>query len=260
MKDRQEKYHQLQDLQAIMKRLRSPDGCPWDRAQNHKTLCSSLLEETYEVLERIEEDDMEGLCEELGDLLLQVIFHARLAEEREAFSIQDVIHGICAKLIRRHPHVYLQQGEKDVEGAVKSWARIKQEEKGPAASILQDVSSKQPALMWAFEIQKKAAGVGFDWEDIMGAWEKFKEEVEEMEEEIPEGDDLEEELGDLFFSLVNVSRFLKLSPELVLRKAVNKFIQRFLLVEREVKKKEQEWDRVPLMELEEYWEQAKKKR
>lgn len=257
MENKQDTNYGLQDLRRIMERLRSPDGCPWDRVQDHKSLRSSLLEETYEVLDGIEEDDMGGLCEELGDLLLQIIFHAHLAEEKGQFSLEDVVNGICTKLIRRHPHVFVEQREEDVEGVLKTWARIKQEEKGASSSILQDVSSRQPALMWAFEVQKKAAGVGFDWEDVMGAWEKLKEEIEEMEEEIPEGDNVEEELGDLFFSLVNVSRLLKLSPEVILQQAVKKFIQRFQVVEEEVLKKEKEWDDIPLEQLENYWEKAK---
>lgn len=259
--------YDLHDLKRIMSYLRGPEGCPWDRIQNHQTLRSSLIEEAYEVLERIEDEDMVGLCEELGDLLLQVVFHARLAEEAGLFTLDDVIHGISSKLIRRHPHVFKDGKAESVGDVLKTWAQIKREEKGEegregSPSLLEDVSSRQPSLMWAQEAQKKAAAVGFDWDSIEGAWEKLKEEVEELERELEQreerGLELEEELGDLFFSLVNVSRFLHLSSEMALRQAVKKFIKRFGFVERQVQELEDEWDKIPLIQLEEYWQEAKK--
>lgn len=264
----EDKIYNLHDLKEIMEHLRGPEGCPWDRVQNHQTLRPSLLEETYEVLERIEEEDMEGLCEELGDLLLQIIFHAHLAEEEGAFTLEDVIHGISSKLIRRHPHVFKDATGESVEEVLKTWAQIKKEEKErekgkeETASLLEDVSSRQPALMWAHEVQKKAANVGFDWDSLEGAWDKLKEEIEELERELIEreerGRELEEELGDLFFSLVNVSRFLHLSPEIALGQAVKKFVKRFGFVERKVLELHGEWEKIPLTQLEEYWQKAKK--
>lgn len=254
----EDNYYSLKDLLRIMAQLRGEGGCPWDKKQDHKSLLPSLLEETYEVLERIEGGDMPGLCEELGDLLLQIVFHAHLAQERREFSFHDVIHGICSKLIRRHPHVFQDKSIGNVDAALRTWDQIKKEEKGQRISILKDVSSKQPALMWALEVQKKAASVGFDWETVEGAWEKLKEELLELQLELEKGEALEEELGDLFFSLVNVSRFLHLSPEITLRQAVKKFIQRFDYVEGQVMEKEDDWDKVPLTRLEEYWQKAKK--
>lgn len=258
----QEEVYNLEDLRWIMRTLRGPEGCPWDRVQNYKTLCSSLIEEAYEVLERIEEDDKSGLCEELGDLLLQIVFHASLAEEEGEFTLDDVIHGISEKLLRRHPHVFQDESAKDVGEVLKTWAQIKEkekEEKGESSSILANVNSRQPSLMWAWEVQKKAAAVGFDWDSIEGAWEKLKEELGELERELTKKEKLEEELGDLFFSLVNVSRFLNLSPEMALRQAVKKFVQRFGFVESEVRHQGEEWESIPLDQLEEYWQEAKKK-
>ncbi len=249
-----------QDLKRIMEILRSPEGCPWDREQSAQSLTPSLLEEAYEVLEEIEAGSKEGLCEELGDLLLQVFFQAQIAEEDEDFSLEEVVDGICRKLIRRHPHVF-SSAEKN-KGLNWSQIKARERDKEGCESILAAVYSRQPALMWAEEIQKKAAEVGFDWKDFRGAWSKFKEEVAEMESLLKSGTDnedrLQEELGDLFFALVNVSRFLKLSPEMTLRQAVIKFINRFNYIEARVTEEEDDWEDLSLALLEDYWQEAKR--
>ncbi len=250
----------LEPLTDIMARLRAPDGCPWDILQTHASLRSNLVEEVYEVIEAIDLEDDELLCEELGDLLLQIIFHARMAEESGSFSMQDVIDGICSKLIRRHPHVFGQISVRDAGEVILNWEQIKKEEKKERKSLLDGVPKDLPALMGACKLQQKAAKAGFDWDDIEPVWGKLDEEIAELKQAIQQQDSghTEEELGDVLFSVVNLARFLKVDAETALRLTNGKFKQRFSHVEARVKASGHSWNEFTLEELDAFWEEAKR--
>ncbi len=225
----------LDELVGIMARLRSPEGCPWDMKQDHKTLLPYLIEEAYEVLDAVESDDLGLLEEELGDLLLQIVFHAQIAEESGEFEIRDVVRGICEKMIRRHPHVFSDVIAETPEAVLVNWEAIKKEEKeetGQHASMHR-IPRQLPALMRSYKVQQKAAEVGFDWDSVDGALEKVQEEYRETVELLNSGDQLgiEEEIGDLLFAVVNVARFLKVSPEQALNRTTEKFMKRYKYVE-----------------------------
>jgi len=249
----------FEGLVEVLAKLRGPDGCPWDRQQTHESLKRYLIEETYEVIEAIEEGDMNKLKEELGDLLLQVIFHARVAEEQGKFDIMEVIEEIKEKLIRRHPHVFGTLAVRNVSEVNRNWERIKKEEKGDRP--LFDVPRSLPALLRAEKIQKKAAGVGFDWPDINGVWDKIEEELRELKAAVSRGsfDQRVSELGDLLFSVVNLSRFLKIDPEEALSKTVNKFIDKFNYVEKRLKAEGKNPQEASLEEMDKFWNESKKK-
>jgi MazG family protein len=219
--------NELYRLVDVMKRLRSPGGCPWDREQTHESLKPYLLEEAYEVLSAIDMHDDEELKEELGDLLLQIVFHAQLADEENRFSIDDVAESIVKKLIRRHPHVFSEVKVNGSEEVLQNWEKIKKDE--GKKSALDGVPPTLPALLKARRVQEKAKRVGFDWDNAEGAFEKVVEEVNELKKAIVEGKkgSVEEELGDLLFSIVNVSRFLDVDAEDALRKTIHKFMVRF---------------------------------
>lgn len=250
------------DLIGIMEILRSPDGCPWDREQTHESLKPSLIEESYEVLDAIDKGDLYELEEELGDVLLQVVFHAVIAEENGYFNIHDVTTGICEKLLRRHPHVF---GEVSVDGSddvVVNWEAIKKEEKQESMHVesMERIPKGLPALMRAYKIQKKAADVGFDWDHIKDAIAKIHEELDEFLE-IYESEDLDrisEELGDLIFAVVNVCRFLKIRPEVALSHTNEKFLRRFRYVEEKALEKGKILNNMSLSEMDNLWNSAKK--
>ena len=250
----------LSPLVDLMKILRAPGGCPWDIKQTHKSLRRNLIEEVYEVLEAIDLEDSELLCEELGDLLLQVVFHARMAEESGTFSMQDVVDGITAKLIRRHPHIFGDVQAADAGAVMLNWEAIKKREKPERTSALDGVPKGLPALMSAEKLQKKASKVGFDWQDILPVWAKVTEELEELQEAVTrqEPSAILEELGDVLFSLVNLARFLSVDPELALMKTNRKFTSRFSYVEQRVKLSGRNWNDFQLAELDRFWEEAKK--
>ncbi|MEW6623725.1 MAG: nucleoside triphosphate pyrophosphohydrolase [Bacillota bacterium] len=252
--------YSFEDFLGIMDKLRSPTGCPWDRKQTHQSLKKFLLEETYEVLEAIDEENMHKLLEELGDLLLQVVFHAQLASEKGVFDVYDVIHEISSKLLRRHPHVFGSMYLKTSGEVELTWEKIKAEEKNNK-SVLDGVLKVFPALSRAEKLQKKAARVGFDWPDITGPWEKVQEEIDELKKacQSRQNDKISEEMGDLLFALVNVCRFLNIDPEESLQKANNKFIKRFLYVEEQIKEKNLQWGELNLQNMDILWEEAKKK-
>ncbi len=249
-----ERYN-FEDLKRIMSELRQK--CPWDRKQTHESLKKYLIEEAYEVLEAIDNKDWEALKEELGDLLLQPVFHAKLAEEKGLFNIDDVVDHLCKKLIERHPHVFGEEEAKTAEEVLKNWERRKAEKR---KSVLDGVPKALPALLRAYKLQKKAAAVGFDWKDIKDVEDKVKEEWREFWEAYKSGnlEKIEHELGDLLFALVNLARFLKIDPEEALQKANNRFIKRFSYVEKKVKESGKPWSEHTLEELDRYWEEAKK--
>lgn len=249
----------LSPLEDVIKTLRSPGGCPWDIVQTHKSLRRNLIEEVYEVIEAIDLEDKDLLCEELGDLLMQIVFHARMAEEANLFSMQDVINGITEKLIRRHPHVFGDINVKDADEVLTNWEAIKRAEKKDRKSVLDGVPKDLPSLMSAYKLQHKAAKVGFDWPDIDPVWDKLREEVEELEEATVDAtpERIEEELGDVLFTIVNLARFLKIDPEIALTKANRKFKHRFSYIENKVKEKQQKWEQLSLLDLDDLWQEAK---
>ncbi len=251
----------LERLMDIMEVLRSEKGCPWDREQTHDSLKRYLIEETYEYLEVVDLDDKRRMCEELGDILLQVVFHAQIAAENGHFNIGDVINGICDKMIHRHPHVFGDVSANTSSEVLKNWEEIKKKEKGNPnqTSVLQDVPINLPALMRSYKVQQKAAQVGFDWENTSYVFAKIREEIDELEAEYKKSDrtGIDEELGDVLFSVVNLSRFLKVQPELSLSAATIKFINRFEYVERRASELDRKLNEMELSEMDALWEEAK---
>ena len=242
-------------LFEVMKKVR--ENCPWDKKQDHNSLMQYLIEETYEVVEAIEQKDDENLKEELGDLLIQIIFHSLLAQEKSKFSMEDVMNSISEKLIRRHPHVFSDKVVSGEEEVLHNWEKIKISE--GKKSVLQGVPKSLPALLKALRIQTKASRVGFDWEIYEDVMEKVEEEFEELKEasKSKDNDKIEEELGDLLFSIVNISRFLKINPEDALRRTINKFIKRFTLIEQEITKQGKKLEDASLEEMDKIWEKSK---
>ena len=243
-----------------MEKLRSPGGCPWDRKQTHRSLLPYLIEETYEVVDAVEKGDDRELREELGDLLLQVVFHSQIAKERGAFTIDDVVDSIAKKLIHRHPHVFGEREDiKTAEDVNREWEKLKEKEGKVKESILDGVPRSMPALERAYKLQKKAAKVGFDWKDFEGIKEKLIEELSEIEEELKKGnrEKIEEEVGDLLFMAVNLARFLGVHPEVALRKANEKFEKRFRYMEKRAKEEGKDLREMSLDEMESLWQEAK---
>ena len=250
----------LDPVVDVMARLRSPDGCPWDIEQTHSTLRRYIIEEVYEVLEAIDEKDPAHLCEELGDLLLQIVFHARMAEESGDFSMQDVVDTVTEKLIRRHPHVFGDISVRDAAEVIVNWDAIKRREKTvKPTSALDGVPKGLPALLRANKLQLKAAKVGFDWDDIAPVWAKVAEELEELREAETIGDKtkIEDELGDVIFAVVNLGRFLGVEAEVALNGTNNKFVRRFQQVEASVRSRGLKWKELDLAAMDEMWEAAK---
>ncbi|MCY9592429.1 MazG family protein [Paenibacillus chitinolyticus] len=256
----------LERLHEIVAILRSPEGCPWDREQTHASLRKNLIEEAYEVLETIDEDDPDHMCEELGDLLLQVMLHSQMEEETGAFTVYDVIAGLNEKLIRRHPHVFGTEGAENAEEALANWQQMKDEEKrrkgiDPSKqSALAGVPKDLPALMKALKLQKKAAVVGFDWSEVGEVIAKITEELGEVQEAMENGAAAErlDELGDLLFAVVNLSRFLKIDPEEALASTNRKFVRRFQYIEERLEARGKSLAEADLAEMEELWQEAKK--
>ncbi len=240
-----------------MARLRGREGCPWDREQTHETLKQYLLEEAYEVLESIDHKDSAALREELGDLLLQSVFHAQIAAESGAFNIYDVLETINEKLIRRHPHVFGDTVIHTAEEQKIHWEKIKKHE--GKKSVIDGVPKQAPALLRAYRIQQKAATVGFDWEKKEQVWDKVREEIDELHEAINSEDQeaVAEEFGDLLFALVNLSRFLRVHPEEALRRAIEKFIVRFQRVETRYAENGKRMQDATLEEMDAVWNEIK---
>ena len=251
------------ELLNIMKTLREENGCPWDRKQNHSTLKPYLIEEAYELIEAIDKSDDKAIAEELGDVLLQVVFHARVAEDEGRFRMEDVLSIIIEKLKRRHPHVY---GDVKVNGAdevIKNWEEIKRKEKREkkGKSVLDGFPQNLPALLKAKRIQEKVSRVGFDWNSVDGAMAKVEEELEEFKQAVSSQDaeHMEEELGDLLFAVSNVARFIERCPEDALRKTINKFERRFRYIEKELNKRNIRLEDASLEEMDKLWEEYKSK-
>lgn len=242
--------------------------CPWDRVQTHESLRQGMLEEAYEVVEAINNKDADNLREELGDVLLQIVFHANLAEEAQKFDLKDVINEECEKMIRRHPHVFLQEtrnnSAKSIDKVLEKWENIKVKEKQEESytSRLERVPKALPALTRAFKVQKKAADAGFDWDDVSEAFLKVDEERAELMQQYEENPKLQqrlaEELGDLLFSCVNVARFLGVDPESALNYTVNKFVRRFSYIEKKAVAAGENLEDMSLAEMDKLWEEAKK--
>ncbi|QZY54735.1 nucleoside triphosphate pyrophosphohydrolase [Crassaminicella profunda] len=261
MGDNTLKVYTLNDLIKIMKRLRGKDGCPWDREQTYDSLKPYVIEEAYEVLEALEEKDMLLLQEELGDLLLQVVFHSVIASEFGDFHISDVLTGICKKLIERHPHVFAELHVDGTRQVLKNWEEIKRKEKNEKTytESLKRIPKSLPALMKSYKVQEKAAKVGFDWDHVEDAIEKVREELEELLEvyNTEEYDKIKEELGDLIFAVVNVARFLKVDPEIALNGTIKKFINRFEFIEMNAKENGKILEEMSLDEMDKLWNMAK---
>ena len=255
-----EKY-EFSDLLEIMKILRSEDGCPWDREQTHQSLKKYLIEETYEVLEAIDLNDKDKIAEELGDLLLQIVFHAQIGVEEKTFDITDIINWICRKMILRHTHVFGDEKAETAEDVLQNWEAIKKKEKGVESQtqVLKDVPANLPALMRSYKVQQKAAQVGFDWDNIDDVFKKVDEEINELRDVYTSKnmERITDEMGDVFFAIVNLSRFLKVQPELALTGTINKFIQRFEYIERESAKAGKKLEEMTLTEMDELWNKAK---
>ena len=268
---------EFERLTKIIAQLRAPEGCPWDREQTHASLRASLIEETAETLDAIERADDMDLREELGDLLMQPIFHAQIADEENRFDLADVLHEICEKLVRRHPHVFGSAHVENTAGVLANWDAIKQQEKADKAaqntnqnphraldfaaldSVLSNVPPELPALSMAMKVSKKAAKVGFEWENMGGVLEKMREEIDELQAEIAieNRERAGEELGDLLFTIVNVARWQKIDPELALRDTVRRFTSRFQAMEKDAQTQGLKLESLSPQEWDALWNAAK---
>ena len=257
---RKDKYS-MDDLLEIMKILRAPGGCPWDREQTHQSIRNCFIEETYEAVEAIDTEDPVLLQEELGDVLLQVVFHAQIEAEAGRFTMDDVADGVCKKMIYRHPHVFGTAEAKTSEDVLANWDALKQKEKHQKSTTdaLESVARSLPGLIRAEKVQHKAAKVGFDWDDVSGALEKVREETAEVARAVAGDGDPSEELGDLLFAAVNVARFLKTDPEEAISRTTDKFIRRFAQVEQAARDAGKDLADMSLAEMDALWDAAKQK-
>ena len=249
---------QFAALVDIIARLRAPDGCPWDRRQTHRSLREHLLAECYEVLETLDEGDNERLRGELGDLLLQIVLHARIAAEAGEFELDDVIRDINEKLIYRHPHVFGSGKADNAEEVAVNWEALKKEERDEGASMLDGVPREMPALSYSMDVQKRVARVGFDWADVDGVIEKLAEEVSELKQ-VENQEQREQEFGDLFFTLVNIARRLGVDSEAALREANKKFYRRFSCMEELCRQRGLNFADLAFEQQNELWEEAKRR-
>lgn len=262
VRDEEILFKEFDKLRQVIADLRGPNGCPWDKKQTHSSLKKYLIEEAYELIEAIGHDDLDHMIEELGDVLLQVMLHAQIGEDDGYFSINDVIESITAKMIRRHPHVFGSVEVDGVEDVLSNWNEIKSQEKSAQAdeSLLDFIGLSQPSMLRAYELQKCAAKVGFDWQEIEPVWEKVMEELQEFKAEV-NGQALTEnamkEFGDLMFAMINLARFYKINPEEALLATNQKFTDRFRHVEKRVKESGKEFAQHTLEELDKYWDEAK---
>ena len=255
MKD---KYN-VNDLVRIMEILRAPNGCMWDQAQDHHSIRQNFIEETYEACEAIDDNDTDHLKEELGDVLLQVVFHTQMEKEKGVFDLNDVADGVCKKLIFRHPHIFGDVKVGSTDEILSNWDDLKRKEKKQETdtSTLESVSKSLPSLIRARKLQKKAAKVGFDWPDVSGALDKVEEELAEVRAAIGGNGDIEEEIGDLIFAVTNVSRFVKVDSERAAEKTCNKFVRRFADMEKQAAAEGKNLSDLTLSELDALWDKAK---
>ena len=265
----------FEKLAALQARLRGPNGCPWDREQSHSSLRTYLIEEAYEVLDALESGDDSKFAEEMGDLLLQIVFHSQIAREERRFTISDVIREVHEKMVRRHPHVFGEKRAKDAAEVLKNWEQIKSEErrekgttrepadggrKESPESLLSGVPRDLPAALEGFQLTRRAARIGFDWEDVEGIFEKIREEGAELRHALATGDQakIEDEIGDLLFVAVNLARFVRVDPEIALKKANGKFARRFRAMERLARESGHALAEVSRPKMEAFWETAKR--
>ncbi|MCM1365392.1 MAG: nucleoside triphosphate pyrophosphohydrolase [Faecalibacterium sp.] len=253
--------YSFDDLVEIMAILRAPGGCPWDAEQTHESIKKSFIEETYEVIEAINKKDKDLLCEELGDAMLQVVFHAQMEREIGSFDINDVCDGICKKLIERHPHVFASVKVNGSDEVLDNWDTIKRKSKGQKTqgSSMEKIPKELPALMRAQKIQSKAKKDGFDWSEIDGAYDALYSEIEELKVAVKSQniDDITDEMGDVLFSAVNISRFLDVDAEEALTASNDKFISRYLIVEKLAKERNINMKETSIEELDKLWNEAK---
>lgn len=257
-------YREFSSFRRVIKELRGPNGCPWDKKQTHQSLKQYMIEECYELLEAIDEEDDEHIVEELGDVMLQVLLHAQIGEDAGWFSIDDVIYGITEKMIRRHPHVFGDTKADDEAAVLENWEKIKKQEKPDRKKLLLDYVPKTlPALSRAYQLQKIAAKAGFDWEDVGDIWDKVDEEVKEFLKEsdasLSDTRKMKEEFGDVLFALINVGRFYKIEPEEALAMTNHKFYNRFSYMEKRTNQSEKNLKDLTLEEMDQLWDEAKKK-
>lgn len=252
--------YDVKPITDVMNTLLGENGCPWDKEQTHESLRKNLLEEAHEVVEAIDCNDMEHLKEELGDVLLQVVFHARLAEQEGHFNFNDVVIAITEKMIRRHPHIFADVQADNAEAVLTNWEEIKKKEKAgkpEEQSVMSKLPPTLPALMKAEKVQQKAHRVGFDWDDIEGPKAKIVEELGEIDAAMAGSGDVEEEVGDLLFSAVNLARFAKVDPEQALNRSVQKFTDRFRAMEAKIMLDKKDFSQYTLKELDEIWDICK---
>ena len=253
--------YSTEDLVKIVAMLRAEDGCPWDKVQTHETIRNNFIEEVYEVCDAIDKKDKDALCEELGDVLLQVVFHTQMEQEKGGFDLNDVADGICKKLILRHPHIFADVEADTEEKVLDNWDKIKMEEKGQQSytDTLKSVPAAFPALMRAAKVQKRAGKANFDWDNVYDPLLKIGEELAELEESIEDGCacHIAEELGDLLFAVVNVSRFVKVDAEQALQSATDKFVKRFEKVENVCRERGIDMKSSTLEELDAIWDKIK---
>lgn len=255
----QKERYNFNDLLRIMEILRAPDGCMWDREQDHASIRRNFIEETYEVCEAIDEQDTEHLKEELGDVLLQVVFHTQMEKEKGTFDINDVSDGICKKLIYRHPHIFGDVQVSSSEEILSNWDDLKRKEKHQETDTdaLASVAKSLPGLIRAEKLQKKAAKVGFDWPDVSGALDKVSEELDEVRSAIGGNGDIEEEIGDLLFAVVNVARHCKVDAERAAEKTCSKFVRRFAYMDKAAREENKALSGLTLEEMDALWDKSK---
>ena len=248
-----------EDFLEIMKLLRSPGGCPWDAEQTHASIRRNFLEETYEVLDALDRDDPHAMCEDLGDVLMQEVFHTQIETERGHFTMDDVVDGVVKKLLYRHPHVFGSAHEDSPESVLISWDQLKRAEKGQKTTgeAMEAVARSLPGLWRAEKLQKKAADAGFDWPDISGALLKLEEEVRELRQAVETGRGVEDELGDVLFAAVKVGRFAGIDPEEAVAGTCEKFIHRFRAVEDGARQQGRAMEDMSLEEMTQLWNRAK---
>ncbi|WP_047986256.1 bifunctional methyltransferase/pyrophosphohydrolase YabN [Ornithinibacillus californiensis] len=255
-------HHTFNRLREVIATLRGPNGCPWDQEQTHESLKEYAIEEVYELLEAINNQDDEGIVEELGDVLLQIMLHSQIGEDDGYFTIDDVIRSITDKMIHRHPHVFSNVSVDSVDDVMTNWEALKREEKGESRkSILDGIPKGLPSLLKAYKLQKKAAKVGFDWDRVEDIWAKLDEEIKEVRQAIEAGneDEIEKEFGDVLFVLANLSRYYKVNPDSALGLTNQKFINRFTFIEEQLQEKGKDINQSNLEEMDAYWNQAKER-